>query len=64
MYVSPKPPPESKSDYTSTDTEGALFSNCEEVKYESRNSVDGVSYRTKDQWTPVVKRRKKLKRTQ
>ena len=65
LHVLPKPPSESKSDYTSTDTEGALFSNCEEVKYDSRNSVDGVSYRTndgKDQWTPVVKRRKLLKR--
>ena len=50
----------SEAELTSTSTVPNL-SDCEDVKYESRNYTPGVSYKTLEgleQWTPVVRRKR------
>lgn len=54
----------SEAELTSTSTVPNL-SDCEDVKYESRNYTPGVSYKTsqgKEQWTPVVRRKRTRQR--
>ena len=54
-------PSEANSTPTSRYDTVPNLSDCEDVKYERRNCMPGVSYKTlagKEQWTPVVKRKR------
>ena len=59
-----EPTSPSEAELTSTSTVPNL-SDCEDVKYESRNYTPGVSYKTLEgleQWTPVVRRKRTKQR--
>ena len=64
-----RPPPSetepltrSPSASTNTSPQVPNLSKCQDVRYESRNYMPGVSYKSvdgKDEWTPVIRRKRK-----